>query len=317
MRVSVDLRPKTLDEYVGQASLKKNLRIFLEAAKKRGEAAEHTLLCGPPGLGKTSLAYIIANELGVGIKVTSGPAIEKVGEMAAILTNLKKGDILFIDEIHRLGKVIEEILYPAMEEFKLDVIVGQGPGARSLRINLEHFTLIGATTREGLLSAPLRDRFGIIFKLNYYTKEEIKEIILRSASILEVKIEEEGIEEIAKRSRGVPRIANRLLKRVRDFAQVLSHGVITKEIAKEALSSMKIDESGLDETDIKILRTIVEKFSGGPVGINTLALSLSEEPRTIEDVYEPYLIKMGYIKRTPKGRVATLKAYRYLGFNQK
>lgn len=308
-----DLRPRTLGEYIGQERIKENLRVFIEAAKRRGEPMDHVLLCGPPGLGKTTLAVIIANELGVNIRITSGPAIERAGDMAAILTSLEEGDILFIDEIHRLHPAVEEILYPAMEDFAIDVVVGSGPGAKTLRVRLSRFTLIGATTRMGMLTSPLRNRFGVILRLEYYSVDELVRIIERSASILGVRVDRDGAYEIAKRSRGTPRIANRLLKRVRDFAEVEGDGVITAQIAQRALSMMEIDEFGFDAIDRRLIEVIVDHFNGGPVGIETLAVSVGEEKRTLEEVYEPYLIKEGFIKKTPRGRVATEKAYRYLG----
>ncbi len=313
----LNLRPKTLDEYIGQEELKRNLKVFIEAAKARKEALDHVLLYGGPGLGKTTLAYVLANELNVNIKTTSGPVIEKPGDLAAILTNLRPRDILFIDEIHRLSRTVEEILYSAMEDFKLDIIIGQGPSAKTMKIPLPPFTLIGATTRIGLLTPPLRERFGVIFRLDFYSVEDLKKIILRSARILNIKIEEEGAFEIAKRSRGTPRVANRLLKRVRDFAQVEANGVIDVEIARKALDRLEVDEEGLDKMDKQILLTIIEKFDGGPVGINTISAAVGEEKDTIEDVYEPFLIQQGFIKRTPKGRVATKKAYMHLGIAYK
>nr|PZN11828.1 MAG: Holliday junction branch migration DNA helicase RuvB [Caldicoprobacter oshimai] len=306
------LRPRTLDEYIGQEKVKEQLRIFIQAALKRGEPLDHVLLYGPPGLGKTTLASIIANEMGVGIRITSGPAIERPGDLAAILTNLSDGDVLFIDEIHRLSRSVEEILYPAMEDFALDIIIGKGPSARSIRLDLPKFTLVGATTRAGMLTSPLRDRFGVIHRLELYTTDELTRIVIRSAGILGIPIDPEGAREIAARSRGTPRVANRLLKRVRDFAQIKADGVITQEVAREALELLEVDSIGLDEVDRKILRTIIEKYNGGPVGLDTLAASTGEESTTIEDVYEPFLLQMGFIARTPRGRVVTPLAYRHL-----
>ena len=306
------LRPAKLDDFIGQSRIKDNLNIFMEAATKRKEPIEHVLLHGGPGLGKTTLAYIIAKEMNANIRITSGPAIEKAGDLAAILTNLTEGDVLFIDEIHRLNKTIEEILYPAMEDYALDIIVGKGPGARTLRLDLPKFTIIGATTRMSLISSPLRDRFGVHFKLNYYEPEEIEVIINRSSRILATQIEDEAAVKIAGRSRQTPRVANRLLKRVRDFAQVKSEGQITPEITDEALSMMEIDASGLDLVDRKILEAIISKFSGGPVGVSTLAAATGEEVDTIEELYEPYLMQCGLMKRTPRGRVATENAYKHL-----
>jgi len=308
------LRPCNLGEYIGQETIKKNLEIFIKAAKKRNEALDHVLLYGPPGLGKTTLSNIIANEMGVDIKTTSGPAIEKSGDMAAILNNLNKGDILFIDEIHRLNRAVEEILYPAMEDFAIDVVIGKGPGARSIRIELPPFTLIGATTRVGMLTAPLRDRFGVIQHLELYNIEQLCTIIKRSAKVLDIEIDEQGAEEIARRSRGTPRIANRLLKRVRDFAQVKNEGKISLETAKFALDSLQVDKAGLDLTDRKLMLSMIEKFGGGPVGLDTLAISINEESENLEDVYEPYLIQLGYIQRTPRGRMVTELGYKHFGY---
>lgn len=307
------LRPRTIAEYIGQAKVKENLKIFIKAAKQRGEALDHVLLYGPPGLGKTTLAGVISSELGVNIKITSGPAIEKAGDLAAILTNLGESDVLFIDEIHRLNRNVEEILYPAMEDFALDIIIGKGPSARSIRLDLPKFTLVGATTRLGLLTSPLRDRFGIINRLELYTHEELKLIVKRSASILGIDIDEDAAQEVAMRSRGTPRIANRLLKRLRDFAQIKSDGKIDLEVARYGLAALDIDNLGLDNTDRIVLRTIIEKFDGGPVGLDTLAASTGEEANTIEDVYEPYLIQLGFIQKTPRGRKATRLAYEHLG----
>ena len=313
IKIEKTLRPMTLDEYIGQEKAKANLKVYIEAAKQRGESLDHVLLYGPPGLGKTTLAGIIANEMGVHMKVTSGPAIGKPGEMAAILSNLAEGDILFVDEIHRLNRQVEEVLYPAMEDYVIDIMVGKGATARSIRLDLPHFTLVGATTRAGLLSAPLRDRFGVVHHLEFYNVEELKTIIVHSANKLEVKIDEEGAIELARRSRGTPRLANRLLKRVRDFAQVQYNGEITKEVASFALDLLEVDKMGLDQNDRNILLTIIEKFQGGPVGLDTLAAAIGEDAGTIEDVYEPYLVKNGFINRTPKGRVATEFAYHHFG----
>lgn len=305
------LRPRTIDEYVGQQKVKENLDVFISAARARREALDHVLLYGPPGLGKTTLAAIIANEMGVNIRVTSGPAIEKQGDLAALLTNLSEHDILFIDEIHRMSRSIEEVLYPAMEDYALDIIVGQGPSARSIRIDLPKFTLIGATTRAGLLSAPLRDRFGVISRLELYTPKELAKIVGRSAGILGIEIDEGGMEEISTRSRGTPRIANRLLKRVRDYAQVRADGVITREVADAALNMLEVDKIGLDKIDKNMMLSIINTFGGGPVGLDTLAATIGEDPGTIEDVYEPYLMQMGFINRTPRGRMAAKPAYDY------
>ena len=313
IKIEKTLRPMTLDEYIGQEKAKANLKVYIEAAKQRGESLDHVLFYGPPGLGKTTLAGIIANEMGVHMKVTSGPAIGKPGEMAAILSNLAEGDILFVDEIHRLNRQVEEVLYPAMEDYVIDIMVGKGATARSIRLDLPHFTLVGATTRAGLLSAPLRDRFGVVHHLEFYNVEELKTIIVHSARKLEVKIDEEGAIELARRSRGTPRLANRLLKRVRDFAQVQYNGEITKEVASFALDLLEVDKMGLDQNDRNILLTIIEKFQGGPVGLDTLAAAIGEDAGTIEDVYEPYLVKNGFINRTPKGRVATEFAYHHFG----
>lgn len=307
------LRPATLESYIGQESVKENMRVFIQAAKQRKEALDHVLLYGPPGLGKTTLSNIIANEMDVNIKTTSGPAIERPGDMAAVLNSLNEGDILFIDEIHRLNRMIEEILYSAMEDFVIDIMIGKGPGARSVRLDLPRFTLIGATTRIGLLTAPLRDRFGVVQRMEPYSVENLKIILKRSAAVLQVEMEEGGAEEIARRSRGTPRLANRMLKRVRDFAQVRYDGVITDEVARFALDLLDIDKVGLDQTDRKMLLTMIEKFGGGPVGLDTLAASINEESETIEDVYEPYLLQLGYIQRTPRGRVVTRLGYAHFG----
>ncbi|MBQ6933437.1 MAG: Holliday junction branch migration DNA helicase RuvB [Clostridia bacterium] len=307
------LRPKTLSEYVGQEKAKDNLSVYIDAAKMRNEPLDHVLLYGPPGLGKTTLSAIIASEMGVNIRITSGPAIEKAGDLAALLTNLEENDVLFIDEIHRLNRNVEEVLYPAMEDFAIDIIIGKGPAARSIRYTLPKFTLVGATTRAGQLSAPLRDRFGVIAKLEMYTIEELAKIVTRSANILGIEIEEDGAVEIARRSRGTPRITNRLLKRTRDFAQVRGNGIITKAIAKMALSAMEIDELGLDGVDRRMLESIIMNFNGGPVGLDTLAATIGEESITLEDVYEPYLMQIGFLNRTPRGRCATMRAYEHLG----
>ena len=313
VRIENHLRPQLLEDYIGQAKAKEMLKIYIEAAKARGEALDHLLFYGPPGLGKTTLAGIIANEMNVNMKITSGPAIEKPGEMAAILNNLQEGDILFVDEIHRLNRQVEEVLYPAMEDYAIDIMIGKGASARSIRMDLPKFTLVGATTRAGMLTAPLRDRFGVVTRMEYYTVEELKMIILRSAKVLEVGIDENGAYAMARRSRGTPRLANHLLKRVRDFAQVKYNGYITEEVADYALDLLDVDKEGLDQTDRGILLAMIGKFGGGPVGLETLAASIGEDPGTIEDVYEPYLLKNGFIQRTPRGRVVTDAAYAHLG----
>ena len=310
------LRPKQMSDYIGQDKVKENLSVYIQAARGRGEALDHVLLYGPPGLGKTTLAGIIANEMGVNIRITSGPAIEKQGDLAALLTNLQEGDVLFIDEIHRLNRSVEEVLYPAMEDRALDLIIGKGPSARSIRLDLPNFTLVGATTRAGQLSAPLRDRFGVIMRLELYTPQELAIIVKRSASILGIDIDDEGAAQIAARSRGTPRIANRLLKRSRDFAEVKYNGVITREAAADALSRMEVDELGLDATDRRLLTAMIKNYNGGPVGLETIAAAIGEEAVTIEDVYEPYLMQIGFLSRTPRGRCASHAAYKHLGFEQ-
>ncbi|MEE0780693.1 MAG: Holliday junction branch migration DNA helicase RuvB [Sellimonas sp.] len=314
-KIEGSLRPQYLEDYIGQTKAKETLNIYIEAAKARGEALDHVLFYGPPGLGKTTLAGIIANEMGVNMKVTSGPAIEKPGEMAAILNNLQERDVLFVDEIHRLNRQVEEVLYPAMEDFAIDIVIGKGAGARSIRLDLPKFTLVGATTRAGMLTAPLRDRFGVVNRLEFYTAEDLQTIVLRSAQVLGVEIDPKGALEIARRSRGTPRLANRLLKRVRDFAQVKYNGVITEEVAVFALDLLEVDRFGLDYADRTILTTMIEKFGGGPVGLDTLAAAIGEDSGTLEDVYEPFLLKNGFIQRTPKGRTATALAYQHLGFS--
>lgn len=311
LQIETSLRPQNLDEYVGQTKIKEKLSIYLEAAKKRKEALDHCLFCGPPGLGKTSLAYIIAKEMGAPLKATSGPVIERAGDLAALLTNLESGSILFIDEIHRLSPIVEEILYPAMEDFQLDIMIGQGPSAKSIKLDLPRFTLVGATTRAGLLTSPLRDRFGIVERLDFYNPSELKQIILRSAQILKISIDILGAEEISKRSRGTPRIVNRLLRRVRDYAEVKSSGHISQQIGQKALEMMEVDNRGFDSMDRKILMTIIHKFNGGPVGIEALASAINEEKDTLEDVYEPFLIQQGFLNRTPRGRLATQNAFQY------
>ena len=313
VQLDKSLRPVRFEDFVGQDRIKENLRVFIDAAKGRGESLDHVLFCGPPGLGKTTLANIISHELGVGIKSTSGPVLERAGDLAAILTNLQERDVLFIDEIHRLNRVVEEILYPAMEDFKLDIIIGQGPGARSIRLDLPNFTLVGATTRTGLLTSPLRDRFGIIDRLSFYSSDELQKVVQRSSALLQTTVDPAAAAEIARRSRGTPRIANRLLRRVRDFAQVQGDGSISQPIVADAMKRLEVDEKGLDQMDRRLLLTIIDKFEGGPVGLETLAAALSEERDTIEDVYEPFLIQEGFLDRTPRGRQATRLAFEYFG----
>jgi Holliday junction DNA helicase RuvB len=309
------LRPRTLDDYVGQDRVRENLQVSIAAARQRGEALDHVLLYGPPDLGKTTLAYVIANELGVTVRATAGPVIEKPGDLAAMLTNLQEREVIFIDEVHRMSPAVEEILYPAMEDYELDIMIGQGPGARSVKVPLPRFTLVGATTRAGLLTSPLRARFGIVHRLDFYTEEDIRLIVRRSAGILGVPIEEAALEEIARRSRGTPRVANRLLRRVRDFAEVRARGTVTAEVARDALKLLEVDERGFDEVDRRLLRAIIDKFGGGPVGLNSLAAATSEDKDAIEDIYEPFLMQIGFLDRTPRGRVATARAYEYFGLS--
>ena len=311
--VESSLRPKSLDKYIGQEKIKKSLKIYIEAAKERGDSLDHILFYGPPGLGKTTLAQIMAHEMGVNIKITSGPAIEKPGEMAAILNGLQEGDILFVDEIHRISRQVEEVLYPAMEDFAIDIMIGKGPTARSIRLDLPRFTLVGATTRAGMLSAPLRDRFGMIHRMEFYNEKELSQIIIQSAKVLGIEVDTDSAIEMARRSRGTPRLANRTLKRVRDYAQVRNNGIVSLDIVKEALNLLEVDDMGLDHTDHEILNTMIEKFAGGPVGLDTLAAAIGEDAGTIEDVYEPYLIKCGFINRTPRGRVVTQAGYEQMG----
>ncbi|MCE9646145.1 MAG: Holliday junction branch migration DNA helicase RuvB [Chloroflexi bacterium] len=313
-RIDNALRPEKLNDLIGQDQVKENLSILIDAARKRGEALDHVLFYGPPGLGKTTLAHVLANEMGVNVKVTAGPVIERAGDLAAILTNLRAGDVLFIDEVHRLGRAVEEVLYPAMEDFALDIVIGKGPSARSIRLKLPRFTIVGATTRLALVTAPLRARFGAVYRLDYYDPAAMQSIVTRAAGMLKVEAEKDGIMEMARRARGTPRVALRLLRRVRDFAQVRANGVITKNVAKEALDLLQVDPLGLDDVDRRVLRTIIEKYNGGPVGLNTIAASISEEQDTIMDVVEPYLLQLGFLDRTPQGRVATKSAYEHLGY---
>jgi Holliday junction DNA helicase RuvB len=317
LKFEITLRPKSLDEFIGQQKVKENLSVFIQAARGRQEPLDHVLLFGPPGLGKTTLAHIIAHELAAGLKITSGPLIEKAGDLAALLTNLSEGDVFFIDEIHRLNTAVEEVLYPALEDFRLDIIIGQGPSARAMKIPLKHFTLVGATTRSGLLSSPLRSRFGIVHRLDYYVAEDLQTIVRRSASLLSIPMEDDASLEIARRARGTPRIANRLLRRIRDFAEVLGQGIVTPKIAIESLDRMEVDQYGLDDLDRKILLTLIENFSGGPVGLGTISMAVGEEKDAIEEVYEPYLLREGFIQRTPRGRTVTEKAYKHLDLLKK